>query len=124
MKTRLISVTLISMLCITSAPSMAGGSAEASAQAAAHSMEAIGYAVEGGFKLAAGAIAVPLQVVGGIGKASGEVGDDLWREANSPPHTPLPLTDEVITIRPGPTHPEGEAAGPSPREQFRNTDKN
>ena len=124
MKTRLLKVISLSVLCITSVPTMAGGSAEASAQAVAHSMEAIGYAVEGGLKLASGAAAVPLKIVGEAGKASGEIGNDLWKEANLPPHSPYPVTDEVITARPGPADPSEPGAGPGPREQLKNSDKN
>ena len=99
---------LTNVLCFTALSVQAGGSAEASAQAINHSLEAIGYTVESGIKLASGAVAVPLMIVGEIGKASEEIGDDLWEEANSPPHEPFPVTDEVITV------------GPEPAEQLEN----
>ena len=35
---------------------------------------------------------------GEIGKASGEIGESLWEEANAP----LPITEEVITVGPTP----------------------
>jgi len=88
--------------CFASLSSYAGGSAEASAQAVAHSMEAIGYTVEGGLKLASGAAAIPLKAAGEIGKVSGEIGDELLKEAETPPVDPFPVTDEVITVGPKP----------------------
>ena len=42
------------LLCATSIPAFAGGSAEASAQALNHSVEAIGYSVESVLRLASG----------------------------------------------------------------------
>lgn len=89
----------------------AGGSAEASAQALTHSLEAIGYAVEGSLKLASGAVAVPLLFAGEIGAVSGEVGNELYEEANAPPRGAFPVTDEVITV------------GPAPADQLENQDK-
>jgi hypothetical protein len=89
----------------------AGGSAEASAQALTHSLEALGYAVEGSLKLASGAAAVPLMFAGEIGAISGEVGNELYEEANAPPHGAFPVTDEVITV------------GPAPAEQLEHQDE-
>lgn len=89
----------------------AGGSAEASAQALTHSLEALGYAVEGSLKLASGAAAVPLMFTGEIGAISGEVGNELYEEANAPPHGAFPVTDEVITV------------GPAPAEQLEHQDE-
>ncbi len=43
-------------------------------------------------------VAIPLMISGEIGKASGEIGEELWEEAN----TPLPITEEVITAGPRP----------------------
>jgi len=85
----------------------AGGSAEASGMALTHSMEAIGYSLEGGFKIASGTAAVPLMFAGEVGAVSGEIGNALYEEANAPPHGAFPVTDEVITV------------GPSPAEQLK-----
>ena len=93
---------LLMLFCCTSLSAKAGGSAEASAQAMVHSMEAIGYTVQGGIKLASGAAAIPLKAAGEIGKVSGEIGDELLKEAESPPSDPFPVTDEVITVGPKP----------------------
>ncbi len=93
----------------------AGGSAEASARALESSVQAIGYSLQGGFKLVSGAAALPLMVAGEIGRVSGEAGRSLWDEANAPPvdlagqpvgRGPLPVTDEIVT------------AGPKPGEQL------
>lgn len=110
MKINIFKYIFLTVFSMSSIPVMAGGAVEASAQAVTHSMEAIGYTLEGSFKLASGAVAVPFTVVGEIGKVSGEVGNELWEEANSPPHGPFPVTDEVITV------------GPKPSEQLENRD--
>ena len=111
MNDKLIKSVLIMVLCSASIPVFAGGSAEASAQALNHSFQAIGYSIEGSLKIASGAAAVPFMVVGEIGKVSGEIGHELWEEANSPPRGPYPVTDEVITV------------GPNPAEQLENQDR-
>ena len=87
-----------------SGPATAGGSAEASARALEHSMQAIGYSIQGGMKLVSGAAALPLMAVGEIGRVSGEGGRELWDEANAPPvfSAPLPVTDEIVTAGPYP----------------------
>jgi len=65
-------------------------------------MEAIGYTLEGSLKLVSGAVAIPLITVDEITTASGEIGHELWEEANSPPHSAFPVTDEVVTVGPPP----------------------
>ena len=97
--------TIVVALVVSSGV-QAGGSAEASARALEHSMQALAYSVEGGLKLASGAAALPLMAAGEIGRVSGQVGQELMDEANAPPHGALPVTDEVIT------------AGPQPDEQL------
>ena len=100
---RSIRIVLIStVLGALSTPVAAGGSAEAGAQAITHSLEAIGYSLEGAFKLASGVVAIPLISVGGIGEATGQLGHELWGAANTPPKGPFPVTDEVVTVGPGP----------------------
>jgi hypothetical protein len=80
----------------------AGGSAEASARALEHSLQAVGYSLQGGLKLVSGAAALPLVVAGEIGRVSGEAGRSLWDEANAPPDgmTPLPVADDIVTADP------------------------
>ncbi|OGT83472.1 MAG: hypothetical protein A3H91_10835 [Gammaproteobacteria bacterium RIFCSPLOWO2_02_FULL_61_13] len=92
------------LLAHFSGPATAGGSAEASARALEHSMQAIGYSIQGGLKLVSGAAALPFMVAGEIGRVSGEAGRELWEEANAPPLTigPLPVTDEIVTAGPKP----------------------
>lgn len=91
------------LLCFITSSVSAGGSVEASAQALNSSFEALGYSIEAGFKLASGAAAVPLISIGQIGNVSGEMGEELWDIANTPPtDRPLPISDEVITIGPNP----------------------
>ena len=112
MITKYQKLILIISMCSATSTVCAGGSAEASAQALDHSFQAIGYSIEGGLKLASGAAAIPFMVVGEIGTVSGEIGHDLWEEANSPPSGPLPVTDEIVTV------------GPNPAVQLENRDSN
>ena len=110
MKMKTFKTVLMSLFFVIAVPVNAGGSAEASAQAVTHVLEAIGYSIEGGLKLVSGAASIPLMTAGEIGKVSGEIGNDLWEEANSPPHKPFPVTDEVVTV------------GPAPAEQLQNSE--
>ncbi len=100
-------VLLLGSVC---SATQAGGSAEASAQALTHSFEALGYALEGSLKLVSGAAAIPLMSVGEVGRVTGELGEELWNEANAPPRGPFPVTDEIVT------------AGPQPAEQLEQQD--
>ena len=104
MKKHIHTVYITLSISLFAGSASAGGSAEASAQALTHSLEAIAYSLEGGLKLASGAAAIPLITVGEIGKVSGEVGYELMEEAESMPHGlgAYPVTDEVITVGPNP----------------------
>lgn len=76
----------------------AGGSTQHFGASLDHSAQAIGHSTAAGVKLVSGAVAIPLLMGGEIGKVSGEIGEVLWEEAN----TPLPITEEVITASPTP----------------------
>ena len=98
MKTsHLVSAVVIGSFTL-SAPVFAGGSAEHFSESLGHSVQAVGHSTVAGFKLVSGSVAIPLVIVGEIGKASGEAGEALWEEAN----TPLPLTEQVLTVGPSP----------------------
>lgn len=94
----------------------AGGSLEASARALEHSMQALGYTIEAGLKLAFGAAAVPLTIVGGVGEASRTAGEEFWEFANAPPTGPLPVSDEVVTAGPLPDAKGETKRGAAPQE--------
>ena len=81
-----------------SVPVYAGGSAQHFSDSLDHSVQALGHVTVAGLKLVSGAVAIPLMMSGEIGKASGEIGESLWEEANAP----LPITEEVITVGPTP----------------------
>ncbi len=81
-----------------SVPVYAGGSAQHFSDSLDHSAQALGHVTVAGLKLVSGAVAIPLMMSGEIGKASGEIGESLWEEANAP----LPITEEVITVGPTP----------------------
>jgi len=94
----------IAMLLSLSIPVIAGGSAQHFSDSLDHSVQAIGHSTVAGLKLVSGAVAIPLMMSGEIGKASGEIGESLWDEAN----TPLPITEEVITVGPTPAEAMAE----------------
>jgi hypothetical protein len=79
-------------------PASAGGAAEHFSESVAHSAQAVGHSAAAGFKVVFAAAAVPLMVVGEIGKASGQIGEELWEEANRP----LEVTEEVVVAGPTP----------------------
>ena len=83
-------------------PATAGGAAEHFSESLAHSAQAVGHSAAAGFKVVFAAAAVPLMVVGEIGKASGEIGEELWEEANRPIGAPLAITEEVVIAGPAP----------------------
>ena len=85
-----------------SAPAVAGGASQHFSNALANSLEAIAQGTVAGLKLVSGAIAVPLMISGEIGRVSGQAGDELWQEANTPIGSPLVITDDVITAGPAP----------------------
>ena len=76
----------------------AGGSAQHFSDSLDHSAQALGHVTVAGLKLVSGAVAIPLMMSGEIGKASGDIGEALWEEAN----TPLPIAEEIITAGPTP----------------------
>ena len=91
-------ISSTAMLFSLSMPVIAGGSAQHFSDSLDHSVQALGHSTVAGLKLVSGAVAIPLMMSGEIGKASGEIGESLWDEANSP----LPITEEIITVGPAP----------------------
>jgi hypothetical protein len=83
-------------------PASAGGAAEHFSESLAHSAQAVGHSAAAGFKVVFAAAAVPLMIVGEIGKASGEIGEELWEEANRPIGEPLAITEETVIAGPAP----------------------
>ncbi len=98
MKTFIRNIGSAATLLSLSMPVFAGGSAKHFSDSLDHSAQALAHSTVAGFKLVSGAVAIPLMISGEIGKASGEIGESLWDEAN----TPLPITEEVITDGPTP----------------------
>ena len=98
-------VALLIALLGTSAGAQAQSSFEASGESLRHSAEAIGLAVGASVQVVSGIAAVPLGLSAEVGKVSGEMSDELWRAANSPIGTPLPVSEALVTVGP----PPGEA---------------
>lgn len=104
MKTRIRTISSVAILLGLSLPACAGGSAQHFSDALDHSAQALAHSTAGGFKLVSGVVAIPLMISGEIGKTSGEIGEALWDESN----TPLPITEEVITAGPTPAEAMSE----------------
>lgn len=83
----------------------AQSSLQASADSLRHSAEAIGLAVGASAQVISGVAAIPLGLSASVGNVSGEVSAELWRVANTPIGTPLPVSDALVTVGP----PPGEA---------------
>jgi hypothetical protein len=96
-------------------PAQAAGASQHLSNALANSLEAVAQSTVGGLKLVSGAVAIPLMIAGEIGKASGEAGEELWQEANTPIGEPLLITDDVITAGPRPSEVMKESAQEQPR---------
>jgi hypothetical protein len=86
------------MLLLLSGMAHANGSLQHFSNAVDHSAQAVAHSSAAGIKLVSGAVAIPLMIGGEIGKASGDIGEALWDDAN----TPLLITDDVMTIGPSP----------------------
>lgn len=91
-------LAVLTITSVIAAPALAGGSAQHFSNAVNHSAQAAAHSTAAGVKLVSGAVAVPLMITGEIGKASGQLGEAMWDEAN----TELPITDETITAGPAP----------------------
>ena len=98
MKTTTRVLSAAGVILSFSMPVFAGGSAQHFSDSIDHSAQAIAHSTVAGIKLVSGALAIPLMMSGEIGKASGDIGEALWEEAN----TPLAITEEIITAGPTP----------------------
>lgn len=81
-----------------STPVFAGGSAQHFSDALNHSAQAMAHSTAAGIKVVSGVVALPLMMGGEIGKVSGDIGEALWDEAN----TPLPIGEDIVTAGPAP----------------------
>lgn len=108
MTDRIKMVTLVSAILVlfTGGACASSGSEAASvqhsAQASEHLSLAGAHASTGGAKFTAGVAAVPLLVVGEIGKGAGATGEVLWENANSP----LEISEQTIVAGPPPKAPD------------------
>jgi len=100
-KHRLLALALLA----ASAPAQAQSSIQASGESLHHSAEAIGLALGASAQVVSGITAIPLGLSVEVGKVSGELSEELWRAANTPLTTPLPVSEQLITVGP----PPGEA---------------
>lgn len=102
MKVKALFATILTVLALHTPAAMAAGSTNHSGQASTHSALATSHATVAGAKLAAGAVAVPLIIVGEAGKASGAAGEHLWDAAHASIGAPLPVADETYLTGPAP----------------------
>ncbi len=104
MKTLIQTISSVVILLSLSIPVFAGGSAQHFSNALNHSAQALVHSAAASIKLVSGVVAIPLMISGEIGKASGEIGETFWEEANKP----LPITEEMITVGPTPAEAMGK----------------
>ena len=97
MKTKISRFSALALLAL-SGPALAAGSLQHLGNSIDHSAQAIAHGSIAGVKLVSAAIAIPLLAAGEIGKVSGDIGEELWDEANST----LPIADEIMTAGPSP----------------------
>ena len=97
MKSVIMGMGIVSTLFIAM-PASAGGSLQHFGQSLEHSAQAVANGTVGSLKVISAAASLPLMAAGEVGKVSGELGEELWEEAN----TPLPISDEVVTAGPRP----------------------
>jgi hypothetical protein len=101
LKSMIAAALLIPTIGIQPALAQVSGSAQHLSQSLTHSGQAIGHASIGTVKLTAAVVAVPLKIVGTVGRASGHAGDAIWDFANEPAK-PLALGDDTLTAAPTP----------------------
>ncbi len=102
MKSIALKLSVSALMIFGSINAKAAGPSQHSGEASANSVQAIAHTSIAGIKLASGVTAVPLLIVGEIGKISGQAGEELWEETNRPIGEPLEITDEIITSGPSP----------------------
>jgi len=100
--TNSIGLAVLITLSATQAAYAQGSSGQHFSEAIGHSVQAAGHSVVGSAKLVSGTIAVPLIVIGGVGKVSQSAGEELWDIANQPIGTPLPISEETVSAGPAP----------------------
>jgi hypothetical protein len=108
----LLSSALAALLLVMSSSSFAeGGSVYHSGQASKHSALAISEGAKTSARVVNGVVAVPLIVMGGMSTATGNgvtaLGESIARgpmsmHSSAHPHTPLAVTELVITADPAP----------------------
>ena len=94
----LIKNTVVVGLFCASTAATAGGSLQHLGESLNHSAQAVAHSTAAGVKIVSGVVSIPLMAVGEVGKVSGEIGEELWNEAN----TTLPISETVLTANPSP----------------------
>lgn len=95
------SVLLLGLLAGSGAVS-AGGSVQHVSQASAHAAASVAHAAVAGVQVSVGVAAVPLMVSGEAGELVGNVGQQLWDDAQTPIGKPLTITGETYRSAPPP----------------------
>ncbi len=90
---------LVAIFAIGPGIAQAQDSAGHSGQASTHSAQSAGHSLAASGKAVSAIGAVPLKVVGGIGKAADAAGDALLNAAGQP----LKVDDETVTVGPPPS---------------------
>ena len=69
------------------------------AKASGNMSRATGHSLAGVAKVGTAVVSIPLVAVGGVGKAVGEIGNDMWTSSTKP----LEISDDVVVAGPPPS---------------------
>jgi hypothetical protein len=100
MKNKKAIFSILMAIGASQAFALPGGSAQHASKAVKHSGKALSHTVVSAGKVASGAVAVPLLVIGNLGPVSAAAGEALWDNATQ--QKPLTITDKTITADPAP----------------------
>lgn len=94
--------------------SLSGQAIKSSVNASLQASASFAHALAASGQATLAVSAIPFAIGGSVGAVSGQIANDSMRAANTPIGTPLPITDEVLTIAPpNEALKNGDAAEPS-----------
>lgn len=97
-----ITIAVFALISVSFAGTTHSGQASQNAvQASGAASNSAAHSVAASTQVASAVIAVPLVVVGSVGSASAQIGEDLWKAATTP-GAPLEISDETVTAGPSP----------------------
>lgn len=100
---RLMCAALLGLVCNHAAmadASLSGQAIKSSANASLQASASFAHALAASGQATLAVSAIPFAIGGSVSAVSGQIANDSMRAANAPIGTPLPITDEVLTIAP------------------------